>query len=797
MTSPLPSPPPDHQPTNNNSPTHDEHCTPTKAADADAEEHPPQQELQDNPPAPLSEPSQTLTLSVSESQDNDLNQSDMEASHLTPFSATSASSRRGGGGGGLKRNKSKRFTAAKVKKLQMKLEALNENLNLIAFKPAKDLDFASHEEVLKRLGLWDFVNLKFDSNLRTDLVSQLIASYDPQLRASYVNEARVKVNRADLARALKLPAKKDKVSASEGETEVKESEEAIAFVDELVSTWMLLHDDTWMMPADIHNMTRTIKEGSFERFDWAGLIWSMVEKELSAAPNLGNCYYASHLQCLIKCQKENLLKEDDSQKEYVQVEEEVEVEEVVKTSEEYHVVTVLKEVEVEEVVKTNEESHVVTVLKEDSIELSLGGSDNAVKDSGDGTEKGKEDEDQEQAMVVEEDKEVVEEQGEWFKSSMDQSFLQHCSSAVKADDSECEEEKKQEAEQDVVMNEAVEGEGEGVDVEEVEGEGVDVDEVEGEGVDVQEVEEMDFDRSPKEDDTLDGVDSENLLESMEVGQGALSSEMQLHANLSSGDFLASRVDIDTNNHGSTSLYGNGNDHKRGIGQLDDEGDIPHHAFHKRIRSDEQQPYEEGKAPLESEVCFDQLQFWLDKARVSQMEKEKGIQEANENQQLLHNELQARAEMIQHLQNVRYAEDQKRRMEIYKLERELYMMGNLLEGYRKALKETHKSFADYRLKRPFPEEPLYKDTGIGGLVLTATEVEKLRKEEEERLNRLEIENKLKEFELEWAGKFQAHEEKIESLGGRLLDTEKNVNLLKEMQVKRSTSSPIAECPPTEQ
>ncbi|CAN1759451.1 hypothetical protein LINPERHAP1_LOCUS7136 [Linum perenne] len=747
MTSPLPSPPPDHQPTNNNSPTHDEHCTPTKAADADAEEHPPQQELQDNPPAPLSEPSQTLTLSVSESQDNDLNQSDMEASHLTPFSATSASSRRGGGGGGLKRNKSKRFTAAKVKKLQMKLEALNENLNLIAFKPAKDLDFASHEEVLKRLGLWDFVNLKFDSNLRTDLVSQLIASYDPQLRASYVNEARVKVNRADLARALKLPAKKDKVSASEGETEVKESEEAIAFVDELVSTWMLLHDDTWMMPADIHNMTRTIKEGSFERFDWAGLIWSMVEKELSAAPNLGNCYYASHLQCLIKCQKENLLKEDDSQKEYVQVEEEVEVEEVVKTSEEYHV---------------------VTVLKEDSIELSLGGSDNAVKDSGDGTEKGKEDEDQEQAMVVEEDKEVVEEQGEWFKSSMDQSFLQHCSSAVKADDSECEEEKKQEAEQ------------------EVEGEGVDVDEVEGEGVDVQEVEEMDFDRSPKEDDTLDGVDSENLLESME-----------LHANLSSGDFLASRVDIDTNNHGSTSLYGNGNDHKRGIGQLDDEGDIPHHAFHKRIRSDEQQPYEEGKAPLESEVCFDQLQFWLDKARVSQMEKEKGIQEANENQQLLHNELQARAEMIQHLQNVRYAEDQKRRMEIYKLERELYMMGNLLEGYRKALKETHKSFADYRLKRPFPEEPLYKDTGIGGLVLTATEVEKLRKEEEERLNRLEIENKLKEFELEWAGKFQAHEEKIESLGGRLLDTEKNVNLLKEMQVKRSTSSPIAECPPTEQ
>ena len=36
----------------------------------------------------------------------------------------------------------------------------------------------------------------------------------------------------------------------------------------------------------------------------------MVEKELKAAPSLGNCFYALHLQCLLKCQREELLKEE-------------------------------------------------------------------------------------------------------------------------------------------------------------------------------------------------------------------------------------------------------------------------------------------------------------------------------------------------------------------------------------------------------------------------------------------------------------------------------------------------------
>ena len=40
------------------------------------------------------------------------------------------------------------------------------------------------------------------------------------------------------------------------------------------------------------------------------MVWYMVEKELNATPSLRNCYYASHLQCLLECQREELLKEE-------------------------------------------------------------------------------------------------------------------------------------------------------------------------------------------------------------------------------------------------------------------------------------------------------------------------------------------------------------------------------------------------------------------------------------------------------------------------------------------------------
>ncbi|CAL1409168.1 unnamed protein product [Linum trigynum] len=751
-------------------------------AAATTDEKPPMQQSEENPPPPHSaenphvpQSSETLTLNdVPDSQDSDSNQEDLTSSApMISFSPTSASSARRivGGGGGLKGKKSKRLIASRLKKIQKKLEALNENLNPIPFKPAKDLDFDSHEVLLTRLGLWDFVKLQFDASIRIDLVAQLIASYDPQQRGSFVNEARVRVNRADLARALKLPIKKDKFSSETSAGEVKESEEAIAFVDELVSTWMLLHDDdTWLMPLEIHNMTRMIKDGNFERMDWAGLIWYMVEKELSDAPDLGNCYYASHLQCLIKSQKEYMLKEEEasSRKEidFKEEEEDEDEEVVVKTSEDV--------------------DHIMVVAKaeEGSIELSLGGMDNAAVGEGGGAkdEHGSKDDavpQQEQAvMVFEESKVAVEEEhGQWLNSSVNENFLQQYSIVKAEDGMECEAEKKQEVEvDDYAMKEPEQGE--------------EVDDEES-------VEEMDFYHAPQEHDALGSLASENLLGAMELAQAPLTSDMQqLHADLSSGEFLAaSRIDIEAN-PGNSSRFGTGNDLKRDIRHLDDDDDIPHHAFDKRMRTDDA-PWER-KSSSETGMCVGQIQHWLEKLRVAQMQKDQLYQEQSLNQQMLLNELERRDDTIQLLHKMRYEEQQKSQAEVYKLERELCMMGDLLEGYRRALKETHRAFSEYRAKFPSHEEPLYKDAGPGGLVLTAAELEKQRlmEEEEERLERLFIEKKFKEFEEEWIDKFEGCRDGVELLGHRLLGGEKNVKLLMEMHLKKHKAPQVSESAPTE-
>ncbi|XP_054794082.1 uncharacterized protein LOC129299643 [Prosopis cineraria] len=71
---------------------------------------------------------------------------------------------------------------------------------------------------------------------------------------------------------------------------------------------MLLHHDACIMPPEVLACMKLIKEGHLEMIDWAGLIWCTLDKELKAS-QLENCYYASHLQHLIKTQHEELLKE--------------------------------------------------------------------------------------------------------------------------------------------------------------------------------------------------------------------------------------------------------------------------------------------------------------------------------------------------------------------------------------------------------------------------------------------------------------------------------------------------------
>ncbi|KAE8680732.1 Sodium/calcium exchanger family protein / calcium-binding EF hand family protein isoform 1 [Hibiscus syriacus] len=775
--------------------------------------------------------------------------------------------RRGGGPRGKKAATKRR---AQEKKDRKKLEILSEVLKPIPFVPNKTLDFSSHEKLLKRLGLWDFVHLEFDRDLRIDLIAQLIATYNSQARGSYVNGWRVGVNRADLARALKLSKKKDKDSV----VDIEESKELVGFLEDFMSNWLLLHEDTWMMPVEVMNWTKMIEECHFEKVDWAGLIWFMVEKELTAAPNLKNCYYASHLQCLIKFQKEELLLEKPENEVYDAKEEEEEhnvpgdfklSSDLVNEShegsqlEEHNIELSLggqdnlmnedgvgKEaggqdnlmnkdgVKKEAVVgdedgmdceesKEDEprlvqwhldgdfklssdlvnESHEGSQLDEHNIELSLGGQDNLMNEDGVGKEAGGQDNlmnkdgvkkeavvGNEDGMDCEESKEDEPRLVQWDldgDSHMDvgrENFLRQCDLG----DVDMVEEKKQDKREEVEMSEGEEmGEGEEGGKEE-EHDGHEEQEEQHEEQDEQEEQHGEgFPISPISDN-LQGLHSTNLLEGMETANLSFTTGLHIRDN-SSGEFLVSKVDVQTV-PAVSSFLGNGN--KR---EIDHEDDISRNSLNgsnKRLRTDGH-----WDKSSEFDICMGQMQHLMEKARMLYAAKEQACEDSSMNQQVMLHELQRRDNLIEHLQKAKFEEQQKRQMEVYRLERELYLMEDLLNGYRKALKETNRAFAEYRARCPLPDESLYKDViGSGGLVLSTREIEKqrLKQEEEERLNRQLIENKIKDFEAGWIGKFDAHKDVISLLSNKLVDVENEVKRLKELS-KRKVSG-TSECIPNE-
>ncbi|KAG5020829.1 hypothetical protein AAZX31_06G266500 [Glycine max] len=746
-------------------------------------EHYPQQE----PPPPHTDPQFPETLSLpnpnspNPNQDQDSTMQDSIPITLTvvdddddpePGAAT------GGGGGTTTRRTTKRKKkgpkrTALERKSREKLQVIVETLKPIPFTPAKTLDFEKHQSLLQRLGLWDFVHVEFDSALRGDLIAQLIASYVPNYRCGYVNGVRINVNRADLGRALKLPVKK---SGGGGAATVDsiDSAESIAFVEEVVYSWMLLHDDeAYIMPNDVLGWLSLIQDGNFEKVDWAGIIWFMVEKELKA-PQLVSCYYASHLQHLIKTQHEELFNEGVEAVEEV-VEEENDVKEEGEEEEEEEEEEGLKEVvDASGDVKMGEvDDGQVQELEEHRIELSLGQDNNVER-----VEMEKEQGGEEQMMDVSFEQSKEEEMpGMWLldqKNCVGEPFLRPCHGGdVKGVEFE---QLREDEGEDMQEHEEVE------EVEEEEEEEEDGDEDEHEGG---------FHLSPK-CIPMEGMSSGNggLIQVMDAGQMPFGSGIDLRDN-PVGDFLSSRDEPQMIS--GSSLFGNG--HKRDNLGLDN-----HHSLNgsnKRLRGDS--PW--NSKPMDFEACIEQMEHWMGKARMMYATKDQACEESTMNQQLLINELQKRDNMIEHLHKAKLEETQKRQIEVYRFEKELYMMQSLVDGYRKALKETRKAFADYRASCPQgDDEPLYKDLpGSGGLVLTAVEVEReqLKKEAEERAKMrdfmIDFEKKTTDFESTWFGKFEAHMSTVESLSQRLLVLEDQVKHLNEVSATRKVSDPIESDP----
>ncbi|KAL1187964.1 hypothetical protein V5N11_007507 [Cardamine amara subsp. amara] len=627
-------------------------------------------------------------------------------------------------GGGPKRKKgSNKKRKQQDEKSKEKLKVLVETLKLVPFKPFETLDFARNESLLKALGLWDFVNLEYDQCMNCDLVAQLIAYYRPEAKCSYINGSRINLSRADLARALKLPSKKERVVILDEDKELLESDESISFVEDFVSNWILLHcDDAWMMPDEVVEWNKGIKEKQLDKLDWAGLIWFMLEKELKAEPPLGDCFYASHMQMLIRSQKKDLFKEQ------AKVEDDVDL----KESDDIAAVNP----RIDDGIGDSKEEKCV---EEGMIELNLGQetvSEMAAEEEHDH---------EEQPMDLEENME--DEDGKWLwneDSHAGSHFLQGCDVGGTAGDKRI---KKEVGENEDVAEEEIEEDGE-----------------------------------QHEGGFLFFPNGETPQENLMLGDTSplgYNSGLQIHGN-STGDFLASRS-------GMRMVPGSshfGSDNKR---EIDHENDMSYQFDNpatKRLKTDG--PSWDDK-PVPFEVCMEQIMQFADKAKLSYVEKDRACAESNMRQQMLLNELERREGIIQQLHKETYEEQQRKDIEIYKLENELRMMTSVLAGYRKTLKDTQKAYRKHMKCCPLREKTIYKDVkGSGGLVLSTSEIEKLRlkQEEEDGMIRALIEKQVEE-----KGSFLIKEcevnfnKKVDLIEEKLTGFQNDVKLLKETISKR--------------
>ncbi|XP_068664410.1 uncharacterized protein [Aristolochia californica] len=610
--------------------------------------------------------------------------------------------------------------------VQKKLHLLKRLFRPVPFTPPKTVDFSKHEILFKRLGLWDFAHLNLDTHIRSDLLVLLLANYRQNTRCSVVKDFRIKVSRPDLARALRLPLKKDRANLSELQDSELElfSEEMLAIVEDFISNYMLLHEeDAWMMPDEIMRWVRRVKDGQPHKVDFATLMWSMVEKELLQPLQKTTdvfCYYASHLQCLLKCQRPELLKEE----------------------------TLLVEEDEDEENNVNMEVNNLDDLEFKGVgcrdsELNLGFDKNEHEHVS-----------REEAMGFEESKDDNHQQ--WFSNGNDNPdtdhCLQKCNSDIKPlkdDDERCEQHEE-------FCN-----------------------------LGSLSAAKDDEDRYHQHEKfgnlrNLSSADVIPEISTTSVSYGLPAEILDPSSSVTPREDTRKEMSLNLLNQHDPSIFEG--DHKR----LDDENDVSLFALNNRhVRMRDDGPWDQR--PSGFDLCMDNLHAWMGKCKSMYEEKEHEYARAQMQIQALTSHLQQREAYIQSLEAVKIQEEAKREMDFYQLQRELGVMVDLLNGYKKALVETRREFNKYREKFKLSEEPLYRDvSGSGGVVLTAAEVLKLRLEkeaeeerlhlekvEEERFKRSFVEEALNKFEQECMSSFGDHLKMTDFLETRLEKFEETI------------------------
>ncbi|XP_071691310.1 uncharacterized protein [Rutidosis leptorrhynchoides] len=721
-------------------------------------------------------------------------------------------------------NKRKKGNFFKRKSSMKKMNNLTAILNPKPFRPTIALNSVKHEDVLKRLGLYEFSKIEFDRTVRKDYIVQFIVNYDAKKRCSFVNDTRIVVTRAALAKTLKLPVKVEKGTSNVDEVDLDSevfSDEAIGFIEDFVMNWMLLGEMPLVMPTEIENWTRCIRDGHPEKLDSASLIWYRVERELAQGDKLTDCYYASHLQYLIRANRPELFVDsDDDVADDVCEEITTKVDDVADNDcEEITKVDDVVDNDCEETVKIGDvvDNECEEITKVDDVV------DNDCEETvkiGDGV-----DNDCEEVTKVDDEREDKEEKDEKEKDEENEK---------EEEDEKNENEKKEEKGEKVEDEEKYENLGKvslveehdieltlGPDVEEFVHEGVKKDDeimVDDEEVkaaeEEEEVEEREkWDLGGKnilgdhylqrcensdlnsleerqvekgEDEQLEQLDCEDVEEEEEGGE-RLDEGFDMEANdsmdrdgladnylqgmetshipynnshgMSSMDLFGSR-DETFMSHGGPSFFNNGG--KRVMEP--DEEDLHHHdRYNKRLKSSD------------LGYCFEQMQQWMEKAKMVIESKEQSFTNSQYSQQYELNQLQERHNLLEDMIKSKDEELQKKHTEVFRLERELYLVGDIVKGYKKALDVTRFKFDEYRKKHVLFEEPLYKDAGPGGLVLS-TELEKQRlKQEEDKMKFMMVAKNLEDQSLYV---LKMHDDKVSMLGDKLMSIENEVKRLRE-------------------
>ncbi|KAM0906241.1 hypothetical protein ACQ4PT_016919 [Festuca glaucescens] len=283
--------------------------------------------------------------------------------------------------------------------------------------------------------------------------------------------------------------------------------------------------------------------------------------------------------------------------------------------------------------------------------------------------------------------------------------------------------------------------------------------------------------------SLHGMESTNLLQAMNSIPAAYNGTENAH-DLPSGEFLAMGADAHKNGvdlgTGSSFLFGNNG--KRHIGDIDGYNDQME-AHQQFLQGNQQKRARNCNNSVSSGSAFfnanisDPIHTLLLKASISYEQKDREIQEALSQKQYMANLLQEKDTIIQTLNSARFEQENKYQAKLRYFEHDLNVMGQLVSGYKKALKQSQASFSEYRKKFPSNKFRYHDVPNSGGLVVSVNELERKRQEEEQQ--KLAAANEMiEDFQREWFSKAEDWTNQIAFLGSNIEELAREIDLLKE-------------------